>query len=68
MMKIGDVIKLNDGAVRAQDLTSPYVILMEKIPRSDQLEYDWGCLSGSRYIMLGRQIEGGHIEVVSEVG
>jgi len=67
-MKVGDVIKLNVGAVNAQELTSPYVILMEKISRSDGLEYDWGCLSGDRYIVLGRQIEGGHIEVVSEVG
>lgn len=64
-MKVGDIIKLNPGAVNAQDLTSPYAILLEKVDRPDELEYDWGCLSGSRYIILGRQIEGGHIPVVS---
>ena len=59
------MIQLNKGAVSAQDLDSPYVLLLEKVDRPDELEYDWGCLSGSRYILLGRQIEGGHIPVVS---
>ena len=56
-MKAGDLIKVGHGAVTAFDLDSPFVILLDRVPRTDYLEYDWKCLAGSRQVMMGRQIE-----------
>ena len=64
-MKIGDLIKLSRGPYNHFNLKSFAAILVKKLPRDDDYEYDWLCLSDGRYITLGRQIEY-TAEVISE--
>ncbi len=56
-MKVGDLIKLNLGAVNHFRLSSDAAILWEKLPRDDHLEYDWKVFVDGVFIELGRQIE-----------
>ena len=57
-MKVGDMIKLQRGTRRHWGLRTGVVVLMERLPRADALEYDWKVLTETgRTIELGRQIE-----------
>lgn len=63
-MKVGDLVMLPAGTSRHWGLSTPVVLLVEKLPRADKLEYDWKVLahfnepySNNRLIELGRQIE-----------
>ena len=57
-MKVGDMIKLQSGTRNHWDLRTGVVVLLEKLPRTDTLEYDWKVLTeAGRTIELGRQIE-----------
>lgn len=56
-MKVGDLVRLSQGAVNHFNLKSYNAILIKKTPRSDSLEYDWLVMTDGRYIALGRQIE-----------
>ena len=56
-MKVGDVIKLPKGCSNHWGLLTGIAILVEKIPRADNLEYDWTVFVDGRLIGLGRQIE-----------
>ena len=57
-MKVGDLIKLQSGTRNHFGLRTGVVVLMEKLPREDTLEYDWKVLTETgRTIELGRQIE-----------
>ena len=65
-MKVGDMIKLQSGTRRHWGLRTGVVMLLEKLPRADALEYDWKVLTETgRTIELGRQIEGSS-EVINE--
>ena len=58
-MKVGDMIRLQSGTASVWDLRTGVVVLLEKLPRADALEYDWKVLTETgRTIELGRQIEG----------
>jgi len=58
-VNVGDMIKLQSGTRRHWDLRTGVVMLLEKLPREDALEYDWKVLTETgRTIELGRQIEG----------
>ena len=58
-MKVGDMIKLQSGTASVWDLRTGVVVLLEKLPRADELEYDWKVLTETGHtIELGRQIEG----------
>jgi len=56
-VKVGDVIKLPKGCSNHWGLPSGIAILVEKTPRTDNLEYDWTVFVDGRLIGLGRQIE-----------
>ena len=57
-MKVGDMIRLQRGTTRHWDLRTGVVVLLEKLPRTDTLEYDWKVLTETGHtIELGRQIE-----------
>jgi len=56
-MKVGSVVKLARGVYNHFGLESFIAVLVEKIPREDDLEYDWLVLTDGRLIELGRQIE-----------
>ena len=57
-MKVGDMIRLQSGTRNHWGLRTGVVVLMEKLPRTDTLEYDWKVLTETgRTIELGRQIE-----------
>ena len=57
-MKVGDMIRLQSGTASVWDLRTGVVMLLEKLPRADELEYDWKVLTETgRTIELGRQIE-----------
>jgi len=56
-MKVGDLIKLQSGTRNHWRLPTGVALLVEKLPRADELEYDWRVLVDGRYIELGRQIE-----------
>ena len=57
-MKVGDMVRLQRGTRRHWALRTGVVVLMEKLPRADALEYDWKVLTETgRTIELGRQIE-----------
>lgn len=64
-MKVGDLIKLQKGARDHFALDSEYAILIEKLPRTDNLGYDWCVFVDGVCIDLGRQIEQSS-EVVNE--
>ena len=65
-MKVGDMIKLQSGTRRHWGLRTGVVMLLEKLPREDALEYDWKVLTETgRTIELGRQI-GGSSELINE--
>ena len=65
-MKVGDLIKLHQGAVLAQNLPTNVALLVEKLPRPDVWEYDWSALVGGRIVKFGRQLEDSKPEVLSE--
>ena len=66
-MKVGDMIRLQSGTASVWDLRTGVVMLLEKLPRADELEYDWKVLTETgRTIELGRQIEGSS-ELISGV-
>lgn len=57
-MQVGDLIRLQSGTTRHWGLRTGVVVLVEKLPREDALEYDWKVLTETgRTIELGRQIE-----------
>ena len=65
-MKVGDMIKLQRLTANVWDLPNGIVMLLEKLPRADELEYDWKVLTETgRTIELGRQIEGSS-ELINE--
>ena len=65
-MKVGDMIRLQSGTRNHWGLQTGIVILLEKLPRADALEYDWKVLTESgQAIELGRQIEGSS-ELINE--
>ncbi len=64
-MKVGSIVKLARGVYNHFGLESFTAVLIEKIPRKDNLEYDWLVLTDGRFIKLGRQIEQS-AEVISE--
>ena len=58
-MKVGDMIRLQSGTRRHWGLRTGVVVLLERLPRTDELEYDWKVLTETGHtIELGRQIEG----------
>ena len=64
-MKVGDMIKLQSGTRRHWGLRTGVVVLLERLPRADVLEYDWKVMTETgQTIMLGRQIEGSS-EIIS---
>ena len=65
-MKVGDMIRLQRLTANVWDLPNGVVMLLEKLPREDELEYDWKVLTETgRTIELGRQIEGSS-ELINE--
>lgn len=56
-MNPGDLIKLPLGTVRHWGLKTNLGVLIAKLPRMDELEYDWKVFVDGRYLELGRQIE-----------
>ncbi len=64
-MKIGDMVRLPRGARTHWGLPTGIAILLEKLPRTDDLKYDWLVSTDGRTIELGRQIEQS-AEVLSE--
>ena len=56
-MKVGDLVKLPKGCRNHWGLPTGIAILLEKLPRTDELEYDWLVSADGRTIELGRQIE-----------
>ena len=56
-MKVGDVVKLPKGCSKHWGLPTGIAVLVEKLPRVDELEYDWNVFVDGRLINLGRQIE-----------
>ena len=43
-MKVGDVVKLPKGCSNHWGLPTGIAVLVEKTPRTDNLEYDWKFL------------------------
>jgi hypothetical protein len=64
-MKPGDLIKLQKGTRNHFALDSEFAIVVEKLPRTDNLKYDWCVFVDGVCIDLGRQIENS-CEVISE--
>jgi len=64
-VKAGDIVKLARGAYNHFGLESFTAVLIEKMPRKDNLEYDWLVMTDGRLIELGRQIEQS-AEIISE--
>ena len=64
-MKVGSFVRLAQGVYNHFKLKSFTAVLVEKIPRKDNLEDDWLVLADGRFIELGRQIEQS-AEVISE--
>ena len=56
-MKVGDLVKISEGARNHRKLACPLVTLVEKSPRQDYLEYDWLVLAEGRFFKMGRQME-----------
>ena len=66
-MKVGDMIKLPYGCRYHWELPTGVALLIAKLPRNDDLEYDWRVFVDGRHIELGRIIENDS-EVLSESG
>ena len=64
-MKVGDLVRLTRGPVNHFKLRSYVALLVKKLPRDDNYEYDWLVMADGMLIPLGRQIEQS-AEVVSE--
>ena len=64
-MKVGDMIKLPEGCRKHWELPTGVALLIAKLPRNDELGYDWDVFVNGRYIELGRQIENDP-EVINE--
>ena len=57
-VNVGDMIKLQSGTTRHWGLRTGVVVLLERLPRADALEYDWKVMTETgQTIVLGRQIE-----------
>ena len=56
-MKVGDIVKLPRGTRTHWGLPTGIAVLLEKLPREDNLKYDWLVSADGRTIELGRQIE-----------
>ena len=56
-MKVGDLIELSSGTTLALGLKGTHGLLLKKLPRSDDLEYDWQVLVDGLIVELGRQVE-----------
>ncbi len=56
-MKVGDLVKLPEGCRNHWGFAHGVAILLEKLPREDNLEYDWLVRCEGSTIELGRQIE-----------
>ena len=56
-MQVGDLILLPQGFRQHWGLTSLYGLLVEKLPRTDYLQFDWKIFVDNRYVTAGRQIE-----------
>ena len=56
-MKVGDLILLPPGFRQHWGLSSKWGVLVEKLPRTDDLEYDWRIFADNRYVHAVRQIE-----------
>ena len=66
-MRVGDLIELARGTKEALGLQSDHGLLLKKLPRSDDLEYDWQVLVDGRIVELGRQVEWSYMSrVVSD--
>ena len=66
-MRVGDLIELARGTKEAFGLQSDHGLLLKKLPRSDDLEYDWQVLVDGRIVELGRQVEWSYMSrVVSD--
>ncbi|MBG17659.1 MAG: hypothetical protein CMB52_05465 [Euryarchaeota archaeon] len=61
------MVRLQRGVGNHFNLKSYIAILIEKIPRDDNLEYDWLVMTDGRFISLGRQIEQS-AELIDEAG
>ena len=49
-MKVGDVVKLPKGCSNHWGLPTGIAVLVEKTPRTDNLEYDWNVFVDGRFI------------------
>ena len=56
-MKVGDLIEISIGTKDLLGLKCGHGLLLKKLPRSDDLEYDWQVLVDGRIVELGRQVE-----------
>ena len=66
-MKVGDLIELSIGTKNALGLQCDHGLLLCKLPRNDELAYDWQVLVDGRIIELGRQVEWNYMSrVVSD--
>jgi hypothetical protein len=64
-MKVGDLVRLQSGTRKHWGLPTGIALLVEKLPRVDELKYDWRVFVDGRYIGLGRQLEQS-AEVINE--
>jgi hypothetical protein len=64
-VKVGDLVKLSQGAHNHFRLNSYLAVLIKKVRRDDRYEYDWLVMTDGRFITLGRQIEQS-AEVINE--
>ena len=66
-MKVGDLIEISIGTKDLLGLKCDHGLLLKKLPRSDDLEYDWQVLVDGRIVELGRQVEWSYMSrVVSD--
>ena len=64
-MKVGDLIKLQEGTCNHWELPTGIALLVAKIPPTQSLERGWKVLVDGRHIDFGHQIEQSS-EVISE--
>ena len=66
-MKAGDLIELSIGTKNALGVQCDHGLLLKKLPRDDDLEYDWQVLIDGQIVELGRQVEWSYMSrVVSD--